>query len=551
MVKNSAVKWLWKVTGKYKIAITALGFIQVALGLSSVIFALFLRNAVDDAAHGDRKNFIISLILLILLTALQITFRAILRHLEERCRSGIENECKGRLFSCLMGKEHAYVSALHSAEWLSRLISDSAVCANGAVEIIPGVLGMFIKMVAALLMIITLVPETAFIIIPGGIVMIIFTVSFRKILKHLHKKVQEADSSLRVFFQEHLENLMIIRSFSAQKISSDKCNEKMESHKSARMKKNAFSNLCNVGFGVAMNGMYLFGIGFSCFGIISGTVSYGTLMAIMQLIGQIQTPFANITGYLPKFYAMIASAERLMEAENFPDDCPEGVLSDEDIREFYSNKFESIVFSDASFSYADGEQVLNGVNISIEKGKATAFTGHSGCGKSTLLKLMMCLYPLTSGERFITCKDGSRLPLTSRLHRLFAYVPQGNQLMSGTIRDVVTISDENCNETKLWRALDIACASEFVKNLDNGVDYVLGEKGSGLSEGQMQRIAVARAVYSDAPILILDESTSSLDIATEQQLLENIRNMTDKTIVIITHRPAALEICDKIIAMQE
>jgi len=295
--------------------------------------------------------------------------------------------------------------------------------------------------------------------------------------------------------------------------------------------------------------MYLFGIGFSCYGIISETVSYGTLMAIMQLIGQIQTPFANITGYLPKFYAMTASAERLMEAESFPDDCPDGVLSANEVKNFYDNNFKSIVFKNACFSYADGENVLNNIDISVEKGKSTAFMGQSGCGKSTLLKLMMCLYPLNSGERFVTDKKGNSHPLTSRWHRLFAYVPQGNRLMCGTIRDVVTFFDKNCNDDMLWRALDIACASEFVKELDGGADYLLGEKGSGLSEGQMQRIAVARAVYSDAPILLLDESTSALDISTEYRLLKNIRSMTDKTVIIVTHRPAALEICDKIISI--
>ncbi len=149
--------------------------------------------------------------------------------------------------------------------------------------------------------------------------------------------------------------------------------------------------------------------------------------------------------------------------------------------------------------------------------------------------------------------DGEEIPLTSEWHRLFAYVPQGNQLMSGTIREVIAFADksEMQNEEKIKKALQISCADEFVSELEKGIDTVLGERGLGLSEGQMQRIAVARAIFSDSPILLLDEATSALDEQTEKKLLENIHRMTDKTVIIITHRPKALEICDKIITMTE
>ncbi len=190
--------------------------------------------------------------------------------------------------------------------------------------------------------------------------------------------------------------------------------------------------------------------------------------------------------------------------------------------------------------------VLKNISFEIRKGEYVAFTGYSGCGKSTLLKLMMCLYPLENGGRFL--RAGEKIPLTSEWNRLFAYVPQGNHLMSGTIREIVTFSDKNQmkDEIRINKALKIACADEFVSYLENGIDTMLGERGTGLSEGQMQRIAVARAIFSDNPILLFDEATSALDEQTERQLIENLRTMTDKTVVIVTHRPAALEICDKI-----
>lgn len=181
--------------------------------------------------------------------------------------------------------------------------------------------------------------------------------------------------------------------------------------------------------------------------------------------------------------------------------------------------------------------VLQDVSLTVRKGEYVVFTGPSGCGKSTLLKLLMCLYPLDSGQRFLSTKTGNQ-PLTPAWKSLFAYVPQGNQLLSGSIRSIVAFGDEDRAQdgNAIYNALKIACADDFVRRLENGLDTVLGERGAGLSEGQMQRIAIARAVYSNHPILLLDEATSALDEATALRLLNNLRKMTDKTVILVTHR---------------
>lgn len=385
--------------------------------------------------------------------------------------------------------------------------------------------------------------------------MIILTYAFRKVLKKLHKSIQAKDGKLRVFLQERLSSLVIVRTFLAEQQTNVEAQQKMSEHKEARMKRNHFSNICNMGFSAAMNGMYLLGFGYCGMGIIGGTVSYGTLTAVLQLISQIQSPFANITGYLPKFYAMTASEERLREAENFADDCKEKAIEKSEIQNFYENDFSAIKLRNVNFTYktSDKESVLKNISFDIKKGENIAFTGHSGCGKSTVLKLLMCLYHCDKGEIFLRRSDDTEIPISSEWHRLFAYVPQGNQLMSGTIREIVAFADKSeiHNEEKLKQALKISCADEFIRELENGMDTILGERGLGLSEGQMQRIAVARAIFADSPILLLDEATSALDEQTEKKLLENLRSMTDKTVIIVTHRPKALEMCDKIIKMTE
>jgi ATP-binding cassette subfamily B protein len=257
---------------------------------------------------------------------------------------------------------------------------------------------------------------------------------------------------------------------------------------------------------------------------------------------------------------MNASAERLMEIEQFQDDQDAAAYSADEINAFYESRLLSFGLQDAEFTYYpaaesirnlskdDQPVVLDHISVEIRRGEYVAFTGHSGCGKSTVLKLLMSIYQLDGGERYLTDTQGTKL-LSAEWHRLFAYVPQGNQLMSGTIREIIAFADkaDMQNDERINRALHIACADVFVSELDGGIDTMLGERGTGLSEGQMQRIAIARAIFSESPILLLDEATSALDADTEKRLLQNLRSMTDKTVVIVTHRPAALEICDRVI----
>ncbi len=570
-MKDNTLRWLLTVPGRKKLYIVALTLLQALYGASGVLFALLLRRIVDSAAARESTEFWRFLVLLAVLAAAQLILRALMRALTELSRSTLENIFKGRLMDTLLGRDYLQVSAVHSGEWLTRLTNDTKVVADGYTDIIPGLVGMGVRLVSALVMIIVLEPRFALVMIPGGAVMVFLTWLFRRKLKTLHKRIQEADGRLRVFLQEHIGNLLVIRSFAAEGQTRARADDKMREHQSARMRHNRFSNLANLGFGTAMRGMYLLGVGWCGYGILTGTVSYGTLTAIVQLISQIQLPFTNISGYLPRYYAMLASAERLMEAEAFTDGGESAKPLDE-LLAFYRSELTGIGLKDVSFAYLplddgvsadsaggreDGRDgmpaVLKHLSLRIRKGETIAFTGHSGCGKSTALKLLMCVYQPDSGERYYTAREGSRGCLTSAYRRLFAYVPQGNALMNGTIREVISFADPWAahDEERLTAALRIACAEEFVAELPDGADTLLGERGAGLSEGQMQRLAIARAIFSGSPVLLLDEATSALDLKTEERLLRNLRNMTDKTVVIVTHRQAALMICDRVMEFTE
>lgn len=547
------LQWLGSVSGKKKIYIILLVIVQMALSLGSISYALIFRGIVDAAVgeiRGDLKRWIL---LFIVVVIFQVSMGACNRFLREYTQASLENCFKNRLLSFMFACDYEKISGRHSGEWMNRLTSDTVVIAEGMTQMLPGITGMLIRLIGALILLIVMYPMFGYLIVPSGLLLIGVNAIFRKILKKLHKQVQEADGDLRIFLQESLTGMLVIRVFGKEKQTIEKADEKMAEHKAARMRRNHISNLCNSGFNGAMNAAYVVGTAVGGYGILTGTITYGTLLAMIQLIGQLQSPFANLTGFFPQYYAMLASAERIREVEEYPlDQTYKDKKTAEQIQEFYRNDLKSLVLKDTGFSYissnSDQEDVrpvvLEHINLEIQKGIYIALTGPSGCGKSTLLKVLMCLYQLNHGIYQMKTETGIEL-MRPEWRGLFAYVPQGNALMSGTIREVVTfgICTEN-GEEQIWQALQIAEARDFVMELPKGLDTFLGERGTGLSEGQMQRIAIARAIYANRPILVLDESTSALDEEMEKKVLSNLREMTEKTVLIVTHRKAALKICD-------
>ena len=274
--------------------------------------------------------------------------------------------------------------------------------------------------------------------------------------------------------------------------------------------------------------------------LCTGSMSFGTLTAIMQLISQVQAPFTSLSGIVPQYYSMIASAERIIEIENLS---TSKSLNDKNINtEKVYSEMQELRFDNVSFGYGR-DSVIENADFTIKKNDFTVISGISGIGKSTLFKLLVGVVPPDSGRIYIKCGD-NEYGIDKYMRGLFAYVPQGNMLFSGTIRDNIRFVNSSAGETEIMRAAEISCADKFINELPDGLDTVLLENGHGLSEGQIQRLAIARAVLSDAPILLLDEATSALDEKTEKQVLSNIRELKNKTCVIISHKAAAFEICD-------
>lgn len=569
------IRWLLHLLPrKVLVAIAVVIVAELLLGASGVFTALFLRSIVDNAVAQNRDAFFIAAAKFAILVLLQITGSALCRFLREYSRATCENKLKEQEYKWLMEKDYEEVTATHTGEWINRLTSDTVVVADGMTDILPGLAFMVAKLLSASITLVLLLPEILIIVVVTGGIFLFFSGYFRTILKAMHKRIQEADGNLRVAMQEQLESMLVIRAFSQEEAAQEQVRGKMALHRQARLRRSNVSNFFNVGYQVLMNGAYVLASVYCGYLILSGRMSYGTFTAVLQLVGQVQSPFASISGYLPRFFTMLASAERLQEASHLPDSvqlkgtqaqpAEPSTGSQAQAAEpatdserqtppapLASPSFSEIRLDDITFRYLErdskkrGDKVLSHFTCHIRQGEYIALIGPSGSGKSTILKILMCLYTPESGTRTI---DGR--PLEERCRGLFAYVPQGNQLMSGTIREVLSFGNRKWmqEDSRMWEALRIACAETFVREeLPAGLDTLLGERGAGLSEGQMQRIAIARAIFSDSPVLLLDESTSALDAPTEKQLLENLRAMTDRTVVIVTHRPMALQMTDRVL----
>jgi len=302
----------------------------------------------------------------------------------------------------------------------------------------------------------------------------------------------------------------------------------------------------NTGLHLVFSLVYVFAVIYGAYGIAKPvpTVDYGTLTAMLQLVTQIQNPLLSIGGILPQFYNMTASIERIMEIEDLADEPDAKSINP---TEFYSS-LKRITLKDVTFSYGR-DTVLESSNLTINKGDFVCIKGISGIGKSTLFKLLLGVYPDYQGEIGYETENGVIKP-NKALRKLYSFVPQGNLLFSGSLRENLTFVKQDATDKEIENALKLACAYDFVKELPDWLNTVVGENGTGLSEGQIQRIAIARALLCGAPVILLDEATSALDDITEKQLLSNLKELQDVTVIIVSHRKQVLSVCNRAVAVK-
>lgn len=552
MKDTNSLRWIIK-NGKGQIPkIIILSVSNMILASVATALALVSKYAIDSAqraamADGGaefahyRNQIVFYGVLILAIITFRLCLRVYTQSLAIKIQASLEMHMRSNLFEDILKKKFNCINQYHSGELMNRITSDIKIITDGITTIVPNFLYFVTQFAGAFVVLIFFDWKFTMLFIAAGVVISMVTLLFRSKLKSLHKEVQETDGKVRSFFQEAIESILVAKTFGVEKQFKEKGDDLQKINYNAKMKRRRISIFANAGFSFVFNAGYLFALVWCALKVCTNAMTYGTLTAVLQLISQIQTPFVNITKVVPQYYAILASAERVMEIEDI--EIEEKSDKQIDVEKFYS-EFTKVKFEDIRFNYGR-ESVLESGEAAFSKGDFVAIRGISGIGKSTLMKMLLGVFKPQSGHIRLYKENGKSVEASPDTRCLFSYVPQGNYLFSGTLRENILLINPNATEEQIKEALEISDIYNFVKTLPNGLDTIIGEKGLGISEGQAQRLAIARALLSEAPILLLDEATSALDAATEQNVLERMRRLNRKTCIIITHKAAALDVCNK------
>ena len=546
MKREDARKWIWKSAAKERglLVLSVLG--SAVDSVCAVSLSLCAKYVIDAAERGDMAALVRAGAAAAAVILLHLALHMLNKDLQVRIAGRFEMRLKNTAFGTLLEKAYSVVSDHHSGELMTRLTADVTVVSDNFATLLPSVAAMLARLVCAFAVITALDYRFACVLAAAGLVLFLCTRLFRGKIKKMHRAVQESDGRLRSFLQEALENLLAVQVFGAYDRTNAEAQDRGEENYEAKLKRNRWSILANTGFSAVFSGGFLFALLWSGVRLCTGSITFGTLTALLQLVNQVQMPVSNLSGIMPKYYAMLASAERLMELSSLPDDT---ALNPPCEKQALWDSFTGLHLRDVSFSYGRNP-VLQDVQLSLPRGEFAVLSGISGIGKSTLFKLLLGVLKPDAGKVEIETAAGA-LSADKTTRALFSYVPQGNLLFSGTVRENLCFVKADATEEEIDRAVRVSCADEFLRELPEGLDTRLGEGGRGLSEGQMQRLAVARAVLTDAPVLLLDEATSALDAQTERRLLQNLKALPGKTCLLISHKTAAFDVCDRVLELRE
>lgn len=517
-----------------------LGILTVACSLA---FIYFCKLLVDAATRGvPFKELIPAAAGIVALQLFRIAVLAFNTRFENITNARLNFNVRQRLFTNLLQSKWSGKEKMHSGDALNRLFSDVDTVTKVVSEDIPALAVTVIRLVAAMAFLALLDVRLA-----GLLLLVTFILTgagkffFRK-LRALTKDIREKESQVQSHIQESIQNKVLLQSLEMEK-SAGKDLEDLQSEEFGQiMRRSNFNIWSRAAVGLTFASGYLLCFLWGVAGISAGTITFGVMTAFLQLVGQIQNPLVSLTRQIPSMIYATTSIDRLEELAD-----PELEETGTPVRVPYP---AGLRVSDLSFRYPDADgDVFSSFSFDFTPGSKTAIVGETGVGKSTLIRLMLSLLRPQSGE-IVLYGGGREVPVSPLTRVNFSFVPQGNSLLGGTIKDNLLLGNPDATEEQMWEALDTAVAG-FVRDLPDGLMSRCGERGSGLSEGQAQRIAIARALLRPGNIMLMDEFSSSLDPETERQLIKNLTSISEgKTMIFITHRELVTEYCDKVLRLQ-
>ena len=533
------LRWLWDASKGYRLSIFTIGLIStmsVAVAMCNVWIS---KRLIDIATHSVDGDLIQFIILFASCAVVQILFSVTISRLETKTEVSLRNSLRYKYFTKIMESRWSGKEAFHTGDMLSRLDGDVAKVADTLSRTMPAVIATVIQLIAALLFLgsmdwrLTLV---VLLIMPAALLL---SRAYVNRMRRLTNDIRTTDSRIYTHLQENIQHRVLITSFenTDQAIESlDDYHEDLQRQTITRNNYNLFSrSIVQLGFSAG----YVTAFSWGVTGIAAGTITFGTMAAFLQLVGQIQRPISRMSRQFATAVHTVTSVDRLCELELPQERRGEPIRLEGKV---------GVRFTDVDFTYPDGtRKTIDDFSHDFKPGSLTAVVGETGIGKSTLIRLMLSLLSPDKGKITFYNAD-TEVEISPRTRCNIVYVPQGNTLVSGTIRDNLLMGKPDANEQEMRDALYTAVA-DFVYDLPDGLDTVCGEKGAGLSEGQAQRIAIARALLRPGAVILLDEPTSALDTQTEQLLLQRISaHLEGRTLIMVTHNQQTAQLCvDKVL----
>lgn len=537
----ATASWMYRQTSGYRIPVSAsvlLGVIRIVASLSFI----WISKEMIDMAVGSGGNLTKYALLLVSALAAEILCSVTQGYIDVRAEAGIRNALRSRVFVRALNARWNGKERWHTGDVVNRLEEDVRVIADTLCHLVPGALVTMVQLVAAFVFLWTMNPVLAWVILCILPVFMLLAAIMARRIKKLTIEIRRSDSKVQSVLQESLQRRIVIIALGRVEHVMNRLLNSQDALMEKVMKRNKFSMSSRAammtGFGTGYLTAFIWGV----HRMQDGVVTFGMLSAFLQLVGQIQRPTADMSRRLPAIIHAMASAERLMEI--YDSEQEDTLLTDDD-QTFIP---DGIRLENVTFGYPDANRkIFQNFTHDFRPGTSTAIMGETGAGKSTMMRLMLGLLKPESGNVILYSEDGSCADASARFRSGIVYVPQGNSLLSATIRENLIGGKKNLSDDVIRNALYMA-AAEFVYDLPNDLDTKCGEGGEGLSEGQAQRIAIARALLSEGRIMLLDEFTSALDAETESRLMDRLtENYTSKTLVFITHRKEIAERCENVV----
>lgn len=535
---KEGTRWLWNASQGYRVPILAsilAGTTRIGISLT---FVWQCKHLIDIATHQADGNIAIGLASMTGCIVLQLLLSSLVNRLYAHTEISLRNRLRQNLFEHILKSHWSGRETFHSGDMLNRMEEDVRTVTDLLAGSIPSAGITLFQLAGAALFLFCLDHRMAVVILLIMPLALLFSKLYMKRMRHLTREIRATDSRLQSHLQENLQHRTLISTLEYTSMAADMISTLQSGLKRLVMRRNSFSIFSGlmVQAGFALG--YLTAFAWGIYGLDTGTVTFGTLTAFLQLVAQVQRPVVELARQIPAFISALTSVERIDELTSLP-------LEEQGEPLILKGKV-GIRLENVTFAYPDGKRkVIEHFTHDFEPGSLTAVLGETGSGKSTMVRLMLALLRPDGGN--ITLYDERlSLPASPLTRRNFVYVPQGNTLVSGTLRDNLLLGNPEATDAQMWKALHMA-AADFVHELPQGLDTPCGEMGTGLSEGQAQRIAIARGLLRPGNIVLLDEPTSSLDSDTEQTLLERLSHtIQGKTLIIITHQMQTARLCDKI-----